>query len=125
MLIDTDVIIWFMRGNQHAADTLDQLDELSIPAVTYMELVQSIRNRRELSALRKALAQWQCPIHPIDTMICTRAMLYVEQRFHRGSLRTADALIGATAISRGLTLLTGNVRHYKMIPELTIKQFKP
>lgn len=125
MLIDTDVIIWFMRGNPRAADVLDSLDEFSISAVTYMELVQGMRNKRELTALRQALAQWQCPIHPIDSMICTRAMLYVEQHFHRNALRMADALIGATAVAHGLPLLTGNLRHYKALSELTVRQFKP
>jgi predicted nucleic acid-binding protein len=125
MLIDTDVLIWFMRGNPRAADALDRLDEFSISAVTYMELVQGMRNKRELQAMRQTLSQWQCPILPIDGAISNQAMFYVEQHFHKSSLRLADALIGATAIIHGLPLLTANVRHYKMLSELTLRQFKP
>lgn len=125
MLVDADVIIWFMRGNDRAADAIGRLKEFSISAVTYMELVQGLRNKRELQALRATLTQWQCPIVPIDTSISNRAMYYVEQYFHRNALRLADALIGATAVIHGLPLLTANTRHYKVIGELGLKRFKP
>lgn len=125
ILIDTDVIIWFMRGNPKAAALLDSLDEFSVSAVTYMELVQGMRNKRELQVLRQTLAQWRCPMLPIDAAVSDRAMIYVEQYFQRGALRLADALIGATAILHGLTLITANTRHYKILGELTIRQFRP
>jgi len=125
MLVDTDVIIWYMRGNTRAAHALDRLEEFSISAVTYMELVQGMRNKRELQALRTTLAQWRCPILPIDSAISNQAMFYVEQHFHKSSLRLADALIGATAIIHGIPLLTANAKHYKVLTELTVRRFRP
>ncbi len=46
----------------------------------------------------------------------------------RGNARAADrlnALIAATAIERGLDLLTANDRHYRHIEELGIEVFRP
>ena len=40
-------------------------------------------------------------------------------------MRLADALIGATAIEHGLTLITGNVRHFGTIGGLSIEAFSP
>jgi predicted nucleic acid-binding protein len=52
-------------------------------------------------------------------------MFYVERHFLSHSLQLADALIGATALVYDLHLLTGNVKHYRMINELKMKNFKP
>jgi predicted nucleic acid-binding protein len=36
----------------------------------------------------------------------------------------ADLLIGATALYSGLTVVTGNVRHFAMIPGLELHDFR-
>lgn len=41
ILIDTDVIIWYMRGNQNASKALQKHRGFAISVITYMELVQS------------------------------------------------------------------------------------
>ncbi len=38
-------------------------------------------------------------------------------------LADADIIIAATAIAEGLTLVTGNVRHYNRIEALTIENW--
>jgi len=57
----------------------------------------------------------------------SRLCLFVdnEKHFLSHSLRLADALIAATAITCGLPLLTGNDKHYRIIKELTVKLFRP
>lgn len=39
MLVDSDVLIWFLRGHLGAVTRLNQLPKLRISAITYMELV--------------------------------------------------------------------------------------
>lgn len=124
MLIDTDVIIWFMRGNDLAKKAIDQNNGFSISAVTYMELVQGMRNKNELAALRKALNLWGTKIIYITEEISSKAMFYVEQHYLSHSMQLADALIGATAASQGIPLLTGNTKHYNIIKEIQLTRFK-
>lgn len=57
MLIDTDIIILYMRGNEKVKELISHIVGFHISAVTYMELVQGMRNKNELLVLRKALRQ--------------------------------------------------------------------
>lgn len=125
MLIDTDVIIWYMRGNEKARDCLDSNPRFRISVITYMELVQGMRNKRELQALRRALRNWKAEIIYINEEISSKAMFYVEQHYLSNSVQLADALIGATAVTYGLSLLTGNDKHYKIIKEVDVEIFRP
>jgi len=124
MIVDTDVLIWYLRGRREAADFLDRFDPVRLSAVTYMELVQGMRNADELRALRRTLASGRWQMLPITEAISTRAMTYVEEHFLSGSLQMADALIAATCIEHGERLATGNIKHYRLIAELSIQPFR-
>ena len=123
MVIDTDVLIWYMRGNEKAYQVVENLDNFFISVVTYMELVQGLRNKKELNYLRKALHGWNAQILYLSEEISAKAMFYVEQHFLNHSMQLADALIGATAIAYGFPVLTGNDKHYKVMKDLEIKKF--
>ncbi|MEA3467567.1 MAG: type II toxin-antitoxin system VapC family toxin [Thermodesulfobacteriota bacterium] len=125
MLFDTDVIIWYMRGNINALKAVRQHKNFVISVVTYMELVQGMRNKNELALLREALKSWGTKIIYISEEISSKAMFYVEQHYLSHSVQLADALIGATAVSHGIPLLTGNVKHYKIVKEIKLTKFKP
>ena len=125
MLIDTDVLIWYMRGNEKAYQVVENSNNFFISVVTYMELVQGLRNKKELNHLRKALHGWNAQILYISEEISAKAMFYVEQHFLSHSMQLADALIGATAIAYGFPIVTGNDKHYKVMKNLEIKKFVP
>lgn len=125
MLVDTDVIIWYMRGNMNAHEYFSLNSRFHISVITYMELVQGMRDKRELQALRRALRNWHAEIIYVNEEISSKAMFYVEQHYLSHSLQLADALIGATAVSYGIPLFTGNYKHYKIIKDLDVTTFKP
>ena len=56
MLVDTDVLIWHLRGYPQAARRLDHLPRLTLSVMSYLELVQGMRNKAELAAVQKMLA---------------------------------------------------------------------
>jgi len=125
IMLDTDVLIWYMRGNIKAKLLIDKLDGFFISVITYMELVQGMRNKRELTLLRSSLRKWNAKILFINEDISAKAMFLVEQHFLSSSPVLADALIAATAASNGLKLLTGNTKHYKIIKNIELEGFKP
>ncbi|CAB1078737.1 Death on curing protein, Doc toxin [Olavius algarvensis Delta 1 endosymbiont] len=125
MVIDTDVLIWYMKGNEKAQRTIENSTNFFISVVTYMELVQGMRNKKELNNFRKALHVWDSEILYISEEISVKAMFFVEQHYLSHSIQLADALIGATAIAYGLPILTGNDKHYKILKDIQIKKFRP
>ncbi len=125
MVIDTDILIWYMRGNEKSYKLIKNSNNFFISVITYMELVQGMRNKNELNQLRKALHEWKTQILYVSEEISAKAMFYVEQHFLSHSMQLADALIGATAIAYGLPILTGNDKHYRAMKDLRIKKFVP
>jgi len=125
MLIDTDVLIWYMKGNEKAYNAIEYSENFFISVVTYMELVKGMRNKTELNTLRKALNGWNAKILYISEEISVKAMFFVEQHYLSHSIQLADSLIGATAIAYGLPILTGNDKHYKILKNLKLKKFRP
>ena len=125
VLVDTDVLIWYLRGNEKAYIAIEALESFSISVVTYMELVPGMRSKKELNALRQALHSWDCKILYITEEISAKALFTVEQYFLSHSMQLADAMIGSTAIAHGIPLLTGNDRHYKAMKQIQIKRFHP
>ena len=125
MIVDTDVLIWYLKGNENAFDVIEDLNTFCISVVTYMALVQGMRNKKELNCLRQKLHIWDARIIYVSEDISAKAMFFVEQHFLSHSMKLADALIGATAIYRGEPILTANDRHYKVLTDLQIKRFTP
>ena len=125
MLIDTDVLVWYMRGNEKAKRVIQNSDGFSISVVTYMELVQGLRNKEELNVFRNSFKSLNAGIIYINEEISIKAMFFLEQYFLSHSLQLADALVGATAMIYGLPLLTANTKHYKIIKNIILERFRP
>ena len=125
MLIDTDVLVWMTRGHIGAAQRLSQLLPWKLSVVTYIELAQGCRTKVELNRLKKGLAQSEAQIIPLTPAISERAMALIDGYVLSHGLQLGDALIAATALAHGLTLLSGNVKHFAKLPQLRLEAFKP
>ena len=124
-LVDTDILIWYLKGNKSAYKLIHSIDNFAISVVTYMELVQGMRNKEELKNLKKAIKEWEVKIIYIDTSISAQALFYVEEYFLSHSMQLADALIASTCKAYALTLYTANNKHYRFIKDLDIVVFRP
>jgi len=47
LIIDTDVLIWYLRGNEKAKKVVEANIPFSVSAVTYIELIQGMKNKEE------------------------------------------------------------------------------
>jgi predicted nucleic acid-binding protein len=125
VLVDSDVLIWTLRGNARALAKIENLPDWHISAVSYMELAQGCRNKTELKAMQKAFKSETNEVLPITQSISELACLLVEEHALSHSLYMADALIAATAISHSLPLLTANGKHFSAVAQLKLQVFKP
>jgi predicted nucleic acid-binding protein len=125
LIIDTDVLIWYLRGNNKAKDIVENSIPFSISVVTYMEIIQGMKNKEEFKLFQKQMLKWNIKIIQIDQEISSRAMFYVQEYALSHSMLLADALIAATAVQNSEILLTANEKHYKLIPTIEFKKFNP
>lgn len=125
MIIDTDVLIWYLRGNEKAKDIVENLIPFSVSVVTYMEIIQGMRNKEEFKIFQKQMLKWNTTIIQIDQEISSRAMFYVQEYALSHSMMLADALIAATAVQNSESVLTANDKHYKFIPNIELGKFNP
>jgi predicted nucleic acid-binding protein len=101
------------------------LPEWRISVVTYIELAQGCRNKAELLRLKKGLAQRNTEVIAITQTISERAMLLIDLHALGSGLQLGEALIAATALEHGLTLLTANTKHFSQIAGLPVERFDP
>ena len=125
ILIDTDVIIWHMRGNENARAAIYHIENPVISIITQMELVQGLRNKQEQVILHRFLEQLGFEVLPVSDIISHRALFLMEEWRLSHQMLMADAMISATAIEHGLPLLSGNEKHYRFLKMLTLEGFKP
>jgi predicted nucleic acid-binding protein len=125
MLVDTDVLIWHLRGYAQATRRLDQLGALTLSAVSYLEVLQGIRNKAELTAVKKMLERRAATLLSVSEAITQRAIVLMESLTLSHGLQMGDALIAATALNHGLPVLTANVKHFSAVEGLTVEPFLP
>jgi predicted nucleic acid-binding protein len=125
LIIDTDVLIWYLRGNEKAKNVVEDNVPFSISVVTYMEIIQGMKNKEEFKLFQKQMLKWNTNIIQIDQEISSRAMFYVQEYSLSHAMMLADALIAATVVQNSEILVTANDKHYKFIPNIECKKFSP
>jgi predicted nucleic acid-binding protein len=124
-IVDSDVLIWALRGNARAITALQTNVDWCISAVSYMEVVQGCRNKAELTAMQRAFKVASSDVLPITATINDLGCALVEKYALSHNLTLADALIAATALTHTLPILTGNGKHFSVVEGLNVKIFRP
>lgn len=125
MLVDTDVLIWHLRGYPQATRRLDELGALTLSATSWLELLQGMRNQGELVAVKKMLDKRSATLLPVTEAITLRATELMESLTLSHGLQMGDALVAATALEHGLPVLTGNVKQFSAVTGLAVAVFEP
>ncbi len=118
-LLDTDILIEYIRGRTKAVDYLNQLTgELMVSVITVAELYVGTRSDLERRTLGQFLSLFASVA--VDHRIAVRGAGY--RREYMGSHGTGlnDALIAATAEVTGASLVTFNQRHFPMVSNLIV-----
>jgi predicted nucleic acid-binding protein len=114
LLIDTDVIIDYLRDRPEAVSYLENLtDFLLISAVTVAELYAGVRDGEERTALDSFIQAFE--MVAVDEEIAVKGGLYRRDYSKSHNTGLADALIAATADSRNVELVTLNKKHFPML----------
>lgn len=114
-LLDSDVLIWLLRGRAEAVELVERLQRetaaaLACSALSILEIWTGVRpgEERKTQLLLEPLK-----VMPVDTTIARRAALLLSSRKRQRDPREwIDALIAATCLELRLTLVTYNLRDY-------------
>jgi predicted nucleic acid-binding protein len=121
VVIDSSVLIDHLRGDERARDVLRRRvnagEELWGVVIARAEVLAGMRapERRQTELLLDQLRWLDIDVELADAAGATARRL---RRSHPG-LQLADCLIAAGTAQLGASLLTQNVRHFPMIPDLT------
>ncbi|MHA4736733.1 type II toxin-antitoxin system VapC family toxin [Dyadobacter sp. MSC1_007] len=126
-LIDTDIAIYFMKGKFDLQNRFDSLipEQCYISEITLAELKfgveKSERREQNLRVLRTFLTGVQIlPIfHSLDLFAKEKARLQKTGT----PLDDFDLLIGVTAVTHHLTMVTNNSKHLERIDEIVLENW--
>jgi predicted nucleic acid-binding protein len=114
LLLDTDVLVDYLRGVPEAVNFLENLDHpLLLSAISVAELYAGARPGKEMQALDDFLAAFE--IIPIEQQVARQGGLFRGTYGPSHDSGLADALIAATATIQGATLVTLNAKHFPMV----------
>lgn len=118
-LVDTSVLIDYLRGNQQAAALLEReraAGPLQASEITRLEVLAGMRpNEEDATRGMLSVLVW----HPVDADVAEDASALGRRWLpSHHTIDGADLAIAATAIRTGSRLLTRNVRHFPMFPDL-------
>ena len=117
-LLDTNILIEVLKGNQSIIEKLIPGQQYGISAVCSMELIYGVRDKAEVKKIEKALSQLRC--YHITSAISKTALELMQKYSKSHGLAIPDALIASTAIIEELPLFTLNVKDFRYIDTLSL-----
>ena len=130
-LLDTDILSNLMR-RAPASALVARLarvppEDQFTSSVTLGELLYGAHRSSRTAALLQRIDETLLPELPILPFDADAARRYGELRAkleRRGTpIGDADTRVASIALSRGLTVVTGNERHFQQVPELEIENW--
>ena len=113
VLIDTDVAIDYLRGDQETRPLVDALlleGSAVLSVLSVYELTAGMRDREKTATMDFIAA---CSQLELTAEIAAKGgELYRKYRSKGITLAALDCLIAATALTKGLKIATRNVKHY-------------
>jgi len=113
-LLDTDVLIDFLRGYDKAVDFVTaNSHRIILSSIVVAELYAGVKGSAELSALDNFISLFT--VVPVTVEVARAGGLYKRDYAKSHGVGLADAIIAATCESENAGLKTLNVKHYPMI----------
>ena len=121
VLIETTVLVDFLRGTDEASDFLDAVRRdtaLVCSVVTQAELIVGANSRAQLRAIDQLMSRFQ--IEQITAHDSARSLSWLKKYYHSHGIGYHDCLLAAVARRLHLAVATLNEKHFRVIPGLRV-----
>ena len=117
MLVDTDVLIDFLRGYDKAISFIEKFSsQMILSPIVVAELYAGVKGANELAVLDNFVSHFR--VLPVTSEIAKAGGLYKRDFGKSHGVGLADAILAATAEKEQAELKTLNIKHYPMIDGL-------
>ena len=117
LLLDTDVLIDFFRGNSNVVAFVNKnSSRIILSSIVVAELYAGVKGDAELTVLENFVSLFRTI--PVTSEIARMGGLYKRDYGKSHGVGLADAIIAATCEAENADLKTLNVKHYPMIKGL-------
>jgi predicted nucleic acid-binding protein len=121
--VDSDILIWHLRGQARAADLLRRLSrepetELWTGALQRAEVVFFMRSD-EIAATRAFLSRFKT--EPVTQVIVDHGAEFYRKWHPSHGIDVNDAILAATVAATGGKIYTNNLKHYPMPDVVAVK----
>jgi predicted nucleic acid-binding protein len=118
ILIDTDIMVDFLRGHPKAVAIVQtSSNRIILSSIIVAELYAGVRGNDELITLDNLISLFR--VIPVSPCLAKTGGLYKRDYAKSHGVGLADAIIAATADSENAELKTLNTKHYPMFKGLT------
>jgi tRNA(fMet)-specific endonuclease VapC len=127
-LLDTNIVVYFLKADAAVIKSFEahSADPKAISVVTYGELIygaeNSARTIENLARVRRLVEV--LPVFDVSMAIMDSFGALKAEGEKRGKkVDDFDWIIAATALVRGLTVVTNNEKHFRGIPGLKVENW--
>ena len=126
-LLDTDIVVFFLRNKKNIAEHLALLspNDIFVSEVTVAELEYGNRCSGRYEDNKWMVDRFLSSVNIVP--FSDAVHLYAEERYRLRmlgqSIEDFDLLIGCTAVSDNLIMVTNNAKHYSRIKDIRIENW--
>ena len=125
-LIDSDILIYFLKGKQEVVEKLSQIpiDDLYISRINYTELIYGAYNSAKINQNLKVIEPFLESFTVLEfTKVSSLIFAKEKARLKKNGniIADMDLMIASIAIENDCTLISNNMKHFERIQNLELE----
>ncbi len=125
-LIDSDILIYFLKGKKEVVERLSQIpiDNLFISRINYTELIYGAYNSSKITQNLKVIEPFLDSFKVLEfTQISSLIFAKEKARLKKNGniIADMDLMIASIAIENDCTLISNNIKHFDRVQNLELE----
>ncbi|WP_321777894.1 PIN domain-containing protein [Sulfurimonas sp.] len=125
-LIDSDILIYFLKGKKEVVERLSQIpiDNLYISRINYTELIYGAYNSSKITKNLKIIEPFLDSFKVLEfTKISSLLFAKEKARLKKNGniIADMDLIIASIAIENDCTLISNNIKHFERVQNLELE----